>query len=79
MVFYTAPTTGVPGKLKVTLTSSIPTGVTQVGEVATITLQLTNAPVPTVGSFGLTAVSVYDVTVVGPISGMGAIVASVLP
>jgi hypothetical protein len=79
MVYYTAATASVPGTLKVTLISGIADGVTQVGEVATIVLQLSNGVIPTVSSFGLSAVRVYDVTFVKPISGMGAIIASVTP
>ncbi|MDD2736638.1 MAG: hypothetical protein PHF56_22125 [Desulfuromonadaceae bacterium] len=77
LVYYTAATAGVPGKMKVTFSSLLPAGISQGGEVASIVLQLSNGVIPTVGSFGLSAVSVYDVTVIGPISGMGAIVASV--
>jgi hypothetical protein len=79
LVYYTAATTGVPGKMKVTFSSLLPVGISQVGEVATIVLQLSNGVIPTVSSFGLSAVSVYDVTFVKPISGMGAIIASVTP
>jgi hypothetical protein len=77
-VTYTAATTNGPGTLRVILTNSISAGVTQVGEVATINLQLANGVTPTVGSFGLSAVSVVDaVQYNSSISGMGANVASV--
>lgn len=72
---YTAATASTPGTLKVTLANSIPAGVTQVGEVATITLQLANGAAPTTGSFGVSAVSVVDAVLYNSISGMGAEVA----
>lgn len=79
LVHYTAATADVPGKMKVTFSSLLPVGISQGGEVATIVLQLSNGVIPTVSSFGLTAVSVYDVTYVKPISSMAAIIASVTP
>jgi hypothetical protein len=45
--------------------------------VATITLQLANGAVATASGFVLSAASVIDATVYGPISAMGATVASV--
>lgn len=75
---YTAATASVPGTLKVTLANPIPTGVTQVGEVAKITLQLANGAAPTAASFGVDSVSVIDATLYGTISGMNANVASVM-
>ena len=74
---YTAATASVPGTLKVTLASSTTEGVNQVGEVASILLQLANGATPTAASFGVGAVSVIDAAVYGTISGMGVSVASV--
>src|SRR5665647_922899 len=76
-VVYTAATASASGTLKVILTASAPAGVTQVGEVATITLQLANGATPTSGSFGLSNVSVIDAENYDTISGMGVSVASV--
>lgn len=74
---YTAATASAPGTLIVTLVNSNPTGLTQVGEVATISLQLANGVTPTAANFGLSAVSVIDATLYNTISGMSANVASV--
>ncbi len=76
-VTYTAAASSTPGTLRVILSSSGVGGVTQVGAVATITLQLANSAVPTTGSFSLSAVSVTDAVLYNPIGGMGATVASV--
>lgn len=75
---YTAATASLPGLLKVTLASSTPAGVTQVGEVATITLQLANGAVPTASSFVVSAASVIDAALYAPITGMNVVVASVV-
>ena len=75
--FFTPATTSAPGTLKVILTNSVAAGVTQVGEMATITLQLANSAAPTTGSFGVSAVSVIDAALYNTISGMGASVANV--
>ena len=74
---YTPATTSAPGTLSFDVANTVTTGVTQVGEVATITLQLANFTTPTAASFELSAVSVIDATVYNTISGMGATVASV--
>lgn len=74
---YTAAVGNSPGTLKMTLVNPVQSGVTQVGEVATITLQLANDAAPTVASFGVSAVSVVDATLYGTISGMGASVTGV--
>jgi hypothetical protein len=74
---YTAAAGNIPGTLKMTLVNPVQSGVTQVGEVATITLQLANDAAPTMASFGVSAVSVVDATIYGTISGMGASVTSV--
>jgi hypothetical protein len=69
--------TAASGTLQVTLVNSVPAGVTQVGEVATITLQLANGATPTAASFGVSAVSVIDASLYAPIAGMNAVVANV--
>ena len=76
-VVYTAATSSSPGTLGVILTASAPGGVTQLGEVAKITLQLANGAAPTAASFGLTGVSVVDAALYGPISGVAANVSNV--
>jgi hypothetical protein len=67
----------LPGTLKVTLASSTPAGVAQVGEVATITLQLANGAAPSAASFVVSAASVIDAALYAPITGMNVVVAGV--
>lgn len=76
-VVYTAATSSTPGSLNVILASSVPTGIAAVGEAATINLQLANGAAPTSGSFGLSAVGVFDAAVYEAISGMSVSVAGV--
>lgn len=76
-VTNTAAVSPTPGTLRVILSSSAAGGVTQVGTVATITLQLANGAVPTTGSFSVSAVSVTDAVLYNQVGGMGASVASV--
>jgi hypothetical protein len=77
-VTYTAATPGAPGTLRVILASSTAAGVSQTGEIATITLQLANGAAPTAASFGQpTAVSVVDTAQYATISGMGVSVGGV--
>lgn len=71
-VNYTAATPGNPGTLRVILTSSAATGVTQVGEVATISLQLDNGAMPSSADFTMSSVNVIDATLYNTINGMGA-------
>lgn len=73
-IIYTPATLSLPGTLKVTLASSLPAGVTQAGEVATIILQLANGAAPTTANFSLSTVNVID-TFYNSISGMGVSVA----
>lgn len=75
---YTPATASALGTINVILASSATTGVTQVGEVATITLQLSNGATPTASSFSISSVSVIDADFYNTISGMGANVASVI-
>jgi len=74
---YTPATATTPGSLRVTLASSVLTGVSQVGEVATIAVQLANGATPTAASFVVSAVCVIDAALYNPISGVGANVANV--
>jgi hypothetical protein len=74
---YTAATGSTPGTLSITLASAATAGVSQTGEVATISLQLANGATPTAASFGISGVSVIDAALYGTISGMGASVAGV--
>lgn len=76
-VVYTAATTSAPGSLKVILASSDAAGLSLVGEVATITLQLANGAAPTANSFVVSGDSVFDATLYAPIAGMNVVVASV--
>ena len=75
---YTPATGSAPATLNVTLANSVSSGVTQVGEVTTISLQLANGVTPTANSFLLSGVSVIDATLYNPISGMGASVSNVI-
>jgi hypothetical protein len=78
LVTYSAASGNIPGTLRVILTHSATNGITQVGEAATITLQLANGAVPTVASFGIGTDSVIDALLYNSaIGGMGVAVASV--
>ncbi len=76
-VVYTPATGNNPGTLKVILASSEQAGLSLVGEMATITLQLANGAVPTTSSFGVSGDSVFDATLYAPIAGMSVGVANV--
>ena len=76
-VIYTAAAGSTPGTLRVILTSSEAAGLSLVGEVATITLQLANGAVPTVSSFIVSGERVIDATLYAPIVGIGVVVADV--
>lgn len=77
LITYSAAAPPTLGTIRVILTSSIPAGINQLGDVASITMQLTNGATPTVGSFALSSVSVFDAALYNHISGMGALIASV--
>ena len=77
-VIYTAATASDPGTLKIALVNTIQDGVTQVGEVATIFLQLSNGAAPSAADFQMNAVSVIDVFPSATIAGMGANTRSVM-
>lgn len=64
------------GTIQLALVNSADAGVTDVGEVATVTLQLANGVAPTDASFSLASVNVID-TLGNPIAGMGAVVSGV--
>ena len=76
-VVYTAATSNAPGTLRVILASSAAAGLPQVGEMATIALQLANGAVPTASSFVVSGDSVIDATLYAPITGMNVVVANV--
>jgi len=74
---YTAATAAAPGKIQLTLVNAVVAGVTQVGEVATVTLQITNGVMPSAASFSVSGVNVIDARG-NPVVGMGAVVSGVL-
>ena len=76
-VVYTAATASTPGTMKVILASSAAAGLSQVGEMATINLQLANGAVPTASSFVVSGDSIIDATLYVPITGMNVVVTSV--
>lgn len=75
LVTYT-PATTTAGTLQIALTSSAPGGVTTVGEVATVILQLAGGAMPAAASFGISGVNVAD-TLGAPIPAMTASIESV--
>lgn len=72
---YTPATINTAGTVRIPLATANEFGVTMVGEVATITLQLSNGAQPTVDgfTFGSTGVNVTDLNYI-PITGFKAIV-----
>ena len=68
---YTAASGMTAGSIALTVANSAPAGVTQVGEVATVTLQLADTVTPSVGSFQVGNVRVID-TLGNPVSGFSA-------
>jgi hypothetical protein len=75
---YTAATANTPGTIYLTLANAAAAGTSQVGEVATITLQLANGATVTAGDFGFTGgINVTDV-LYNSIGGMSANVAGVI-
>jgi hypothetical protein len=78
VVTYTPATGTIPGKLLIGVANSVPAGVTTVGEVATVTLQLTNGAALSAVNFVLDSVSVSVFDLNGnPVSGMTASVSGV--
>jgi hypothetical protein len=75
---YTAVAGTVPGTIAITIADSATAGTTQVGEVATITLQLANGATPVAGNFTINGVSVIDATLYGSIIGMGVSIGNVV-
>jgi hypothetical protein len=73
---YIAATATAPGTVQITLANSVDAGVTTVGEVATVTLQLANGAAPVAANFVLNTVTVID-TLGAPVAGMTASVAGV--
>lgn len=77
IVTYT-PTVGVtPGTLQIVAANSFPAGVTTVGEIVTIVLQLANGATPAATDFPVSNVSVTN-TLGDPIAGMSASVTGVI-
>jgi len=76
IVTYTPATAGTPGSLQIVEANSVPAGVTTVGEIATITLQLANGAAPVATDFVVSSVSVFD-TLGALIAGFSASVAGV--
>ena len=67
-----------PGTVHIVVTNSVLAGVSTLGEVATITLQLANGATPTTANFSLNSVPVIVVdTLYNPVAGMTASVAGV--
>lgn len=75
---YTPATATTPGTLQVALASASASGVQQVGEIATLVLQLSTGAVPTAASFTLNQADVRVTDIFGnQVSGMQAVVAAV--
>lgn len=75
---YVAASGGSPATLQIVLVNAVPAGVTQVGEVATVTLQLANGAAPASSAFAVNGVTVIDTLGNSNATAMGAIVASVI-
>lgn len=73
---YTLATATTAGTLRVVLANASPAGVTQVGEISTVVLQLANGAAPTASAFTLSAVDVRDTFGI-LVSGMQALVSGV--
>lgn len=74
---YVPATGGNLGNIQIALANSVPAGVTQVGEVATVTLQLANGAAPTASSFTISNVTIIDTLGNSNSTAMGATVESV--
>lgn len=70
---YSPATATTAGALQIALVNPAPSGVTLLGEVATVTLQLSSGAMPTATSFSTLGVNVID-TSGNPISGVKAVV-----
>lgn len=68
---YTTATATNPGTVAVAVASSDPAGVTEVGELATLTLKLSNGAAPSAASFAINDVNVID-TAGNLVPGIGA-------
>lgn len=77
IVTYTPAVGSTPGTLYIVAANSVPTGVTTVGEIVTIVLQLANGATPAATDFPVSNVSVTD-TLGVPIAGMSASVTGVI-
>lgn len=70
---YLPATSTTAGSLKIAMGNLNPSGITLVGEVVTVTLQLTNGASPAATSFNLNTIGVID-TSGNPISGVKAVI-----
>ncbi|GFO67714.1 hypothetical protein GMLC_12930 [Geomonas limicola] len=79
LVSYTPAGQNTPGSLDITIASSALAGVTQVGNIATVTLQLANGAEPAANAFSVTNDQVADANLggTGVINGMGVGIAGV--
>jgi hypothetical protein len=78
IVTYTPVAGTTPGTVQIVVSNSVDAGVTTVGEVATVTLQLTNGAVPAAANFALDTVPVTVIDTLGnSVAGMTASVAGV--
>ena len=75
---YTAAVGTTPATLQLALANAETAGVTQVGEVATVTLQLANGAQPGTSSFTVSNVSVIDTLGNSNSTAMSAVVASMM-
>jgi len=76
IVTYTPAAGATPGSLQIIAANSVPAGVTTVGEIVTITLQLTNGATPAATDLPVSGVSVTN-TLGAAIAGMSASVTGV--
>lgn len=74
---YVPANGAVPASLQLAVANAVPAGVTQIGEIATVTLQLANGATPAASSFSFSNVSVIDTLGNINSSSMGAAVANV--
>lgn len=75
---YTPATATTAGTVQIALANAAPSGITQVGEIATVTLKLANGAAPTAAGFTLPQVGVTVIDTDGnSVSGMQVIVTGV--
>ena len=74
---YTVATSTTPGTIHLSLVNVTPAGVTQLGDIATIVLNLANKAAPTASSFQLNNINIID-TKGNTLAGINAVVNSVV-